>query len=65
LWSRSVSINPSGVLKRKCCPGDKFQEVIQKYPDVASHLFETVVGRLNQANNIIVKLANEQAKKPE
>lgn len=59
---RSASITSKGRSKIKRFPGDKLQEVIQKYPDVASHLFKTVVNRLNQANNIIVKLANERAK---
>ena len=59
---RSASITSKGRSKVKRFPGDKLQEVIQKYPDVASHLFKTVVNRLSQANNIIVKLANERAK---
>jgi type IV pilus assembly protein PilB len=62
---RSASITSKGRCKVKRFPGDKLQEVIQKYPDVANHLFKTVVNRLSQANNIIVKLANERGKKPE
>ncbi len=62
---RSASITSKGRSKVKRFPGDKLQEVIQKYPDVANHLFKTVVNRLSQANNIIVKLANDRAKKPE
>ena len=62
---RSASITSKGRAKVKRFPGDKLQEVIQKYPDVANHLFKTVVNRLGQANNIIVKLANDRAKKPE
>lgn len=62
---RSASIASKGRSKIKRFPGDKLQEVIQKYPDVANHLFKTVVNRLGQANNIIVKLANDRAKKPE
>jgi type IV pilus assembly protein PilB len=62
---RSASITSKGRSKVKRFPGDKLQEVIQKYPDVANHLFKTVVNRLGQANNIIVKLANERAKRPE
>ncbi len=60
---RSASITSKGRCKVKRFPGDKLQEVIQKYPDVANHLFKTVVNRLSQANNIIVKLANERVKK--
>lgn len=62
---RSASITSKGRSKVKRFPGDKLQEVIQKYPDVANHLFKTVVNRLSQANNIIVKLANERIKKTE
>ncbi|MFA6499327.1 MAG: type IV-A pilus assembly ATPase PilB [Desulfurivibrionaceae bacterium] len=62
---RSASITSKGRSKVKRFPGGKLQEVIQKYPDVANHLFKTVVNRLGQANNIIVKLASERAKKPE
>lgn len=62
---RSASITSKGRSKIKRFPGDKLQEVIQKYPDVANHLFKTVVNRLGQANNIIVKLASERAKKTE
>lgn len=62
---RSASITSKGRSKVKRFPGDKLQEVIQKYPEVANHLFKTVVNRLGQANNIIVKLANDRAKRPE
>ncbi|MBU1405704.1 MAG: type IV-A pilus assembly ATPase PilB [Proteobacteria bacterium] len=62
---RSASITSKGRSKIKRFPGDKLQEIIQKYPDVANHLFKTVVNRLSQANNIIVKLASDRAKKPE
>ena len=62
---RSASITSKGRSKIKRFPGDKLHEVIQKYPDVANHLFKTVVNRLSQANNIIVKLASDRAKKPE
>ncbi|MFZ5774712.1 MAG: type IV-A pilus assembly ATPase PilB [Thermodesulfobacteriota bacterium] len=62
---RSASITSKGRSKVKRFPGDKLHEVITKYPDVAGHLFKTVVSRLNQANNIIVKLANDRARKPD
>ncbi|MFH7319938.1 type IV-A pilus assembly ATPase PilB [Desulfurivibrio sp. D14AmB] len=54
---RSASIMAKGRCKVKRFPGDKLLEVIGKYPDVGRHLFKTLVGRLGQANNIIVKLA--------
>ncbi|HIJ79123.1 MAG: type IV-A pilus assembly ATPase PilB [Desulfobulbaceae bacterium] len=60
---RSASILSKGRSKIKRFPGDKLAEIIAKYPDVAGHLFKTVVNRLNSANNIIVKLANERSGK--
>ena len=38
-------------------------EVIEKYPDVSRHLFSALANRLEQANSIIVKLANERMRK--
>ena len=60
---RSASILSKGRSKIKRFPGDKLMEVVEKYPDVARHLFKTVVNRLNSANNIIVKLANDRSAK--
>ncbi|MDH4320151.1 MAG: type IV-A pilus assembly ATPase PilB [Desulfobulbaceae bacterium] len=57
---RSASIVSKGRCKIKRFPGDKLMEVIEKYPDVARHLFKTLVGRLSHANGIIVKLANDR-----
>ena len=59
---RSASIVAKGRCKIKRFPGDKLMEVIEKYPEVGKYLFKTVVGRLGQANGIIVKLANERAR---
>ena len=61
---RSASIMAKGRCKVKRFPGDKLMEVIEKYPEVGKHLFKTLVGRLSQANNIIVKLANDRAGRP-
>ena len=60
---RSASIVSKGRSIIKRFPGDKLPEVITKYPDVSNHLFKTLVGRLSQANAIIVKLANERPRK--
>ncbi len=57
---RSASIVSRGRCKVKRFPGDKLMEVIEKYPEVARHLFKTLVGRLSHANGIIVKLANDR-----
>ncbi|MDF1615046.1 type IV-A pilus assembly ATPase PilB [Desulfurivibrio dismutans] len=58
---RSATILAQGRCKIKRFPGDKLLEVIEKYPEVGKHLFKTLVSRLNQANGIIVKLANDRA----
>lgn len=55
--ARSASILSKGRSKIKRYPGDKLMEVIEKHPQVAKHLFSTLVGRLGQANEIIVRLA--------
>ena len=57
---RSATIMADGRCKIKRFPGDKLMEVIEKYPEVGKHLFKTLVGRLEQANGIIVKLANSR-----
>ena len=59
---RTASIVSKGRCKIKRFPGDKLMEVIEKYPEVAGHLFRTLVGRLSHANGIIVKLANDRMK---
>jgi type IV pilus assembly protein PilB len=57
---RSTTIISKGRSVIKRFPGDKLSEIIEKYPDVAKHLFEIIVNRLNHANNLIVKLAHER-----
>jgi type IV pilus assembly protein PilB len=61
--TRSASIISKGRSVVKRYPGDKLSEIIQKYPDVAGHLFKTLATRLSQANAIMVKLAADIAKK--
>ena len=56
---RSASIVSKGRSVIKRFPGDKLHEIIQKYPDVATHLFETLGNRLDQSNKINVKLVND------
>jgi len=60
---RSASIVSKGRSVVKRYPGDKLNEIIEKYPDVAGHLFKTLATRLSQANAIMVKLAADLAKK--
>lgn len=61
--ARSASIISKGRTVIKRYPGDKLNEIIQKYPDVAGHLFKTMATRLSQANAIMVKLAADLTKK--
>ncbi|MEW6428532.1 MAG: type IV-A pilus assembly ATPase PilB [Thermodesulfobacteriota bacterium] len=56
--ARNASIVSRGRSVVKRFPGDKLPELIQKYPEVASHLFRSLVDRLSQANDIIVRLAS-------
>ena len=55
--ARSASIVSKGRSVIKRYPGDKLHEIIEKYPDVSSHLFKALANRLAQANAIMVKLA--------
>ena len=60
---RSASIISKGRSVIKRFPGGKLTEVIQKYPDVAKHLFEISAKRLDQANKVALKLSEELRKK--
>jgi type IV pilus assembly protein PilB len=59
---RSASIVASGKAVVKRFPGEKLQEVIEKYPDVAKHLFQILVSRLDRANKLTTKLAADLVK---
>jgi type IV pilus assembly protein PilB len=54
---RTATIISQGRSTVKRFPGDKIEEVIDKYPEVTAHLFKTMTGRLKKSNQIIVKLA--------
>ncbi len=54
---RTASIVSQGRSTIKRFPGDKIDEIIEKYPEVSSHLFKTMTTRLLKSNQIIVKLA--------
>ena len=60
---RSASIISKGRSVVKRFPGDKLLEVIEKYPDVAKYLFESIVNRLDQSNKVTVKLINDIMRK--
>ena len=56
---RSASIISKGRSKLKRFPGDKLGEVIEKYPDVANHLFSVLADRLHDADKRIVQMHNQ------
>ena len=57
---RSATIISKGRCSVKRFPGDKLSELMEKYPDVARHLFEVLATRLHRANEITVNLINER-----
>ncbi len=60
---RTATLVSQGRSTVKRFPGDKIEEVIDKYPEVTAHLFKTITGRLKKSNQIIVKLAGGGANK--
>lgn len=56
---RSTTIISKGRSILERFPGDKFPEIIEKYPGLSGKLLETIAGRLNQADKIIVNLINK------
>jgi len=60
---RSATIISKGRSVVKRFPGDKLSEIIEKYPDVSKHLFETLASRLDHANKINIRLANKLKKR--
>jgi type IV pilus assembly protein PilB len=61
---RSASVISKGRTTIKRYPGDKLEEIIYKYPDIAAKLFITMTSRLQKSNQITVKLAGGGARKP-
>jgi type IV pilus assembly protein PilB len=61
---RTASIVSQGRSTVKRFPGNKIDEIIEKYPDVSSHLFKTMTSRLQKSNQIIVKLAGGGRRPP-
>ena len=59
---RSATIMSKGRSKVKRFPGDKTNEIIEKYPDVSKQLFSMLSDRLRKADRIIVKLMHEKNK---
>jgi type IV pilus assembly protein PilB len=61
---RTASVISQGRSTIKRYPGDKLDEIINKYPDMSGHLFKTMTTRLAKSNQIIVKLAGGGSRKP-
>jgi len=61
---RTASIVAQGRATIKRYPGDKIQEIIEKYPDVSRHIFTTMTTRLQKSNQINVKLAGGGRRMP-
>jgi len=55
--ARYASIVSVGRCKVKRYPGEKINELIEKYPDISRHLFKTMAGRLRKTDNILIQLA--------
>jgi len=60
---RSASIISKGRSKIKRFPGDKLGEIIEKYPEVAKHLFSVLAERLHAADKKIVSIYNQIRKR--
>ncbi|MBC8440466.1 MAG: type IV-A pilus assembly ATPase PilB [Deltaproteobacteria bacterium] len=56
---RSASILSKGRSQVKRFPGDKLSEVIEKYPDVAKHLFGVLAARLSKTNQQLVSVLKQ------
>ena len=56
---RSASILSRGRSQVKRFPGDKLIEIIEKYPDVAKHLFVVLAARLDKADQQFVRLLKQ------
>jgi len=57
--ARSASILSKGRSKVKRFPGDKLTEIIEKYPEVAKHMFGVLAARLNKADQQFVRMLNQ------
>jgi type IV pilus assembly protein PilB len=57
--ARSASIISKGRSKVKRFPGDKLEEIIEKYPEVAKHLFMVLAARLHQTDRRLVSMINQ------
>ncbi|MFO7886562.1 MAG: type IV-A pilus assembly ATPase PilB [Desulfobacteraceae bacterium] len=59
---RTASIVSKGRSTIKRFPGDKLLEIIEKYPEVAKHLFQVLANRLSHSDRMLVNMLSK--KKP-
>lgn len=62
--ARSASILSKGRAVIKRFPGDKLMDVIEKYPEVAKHLFSVLANRLNATDRILVNRLSAGPSRP-
>ncbi|MEJ2656895.1 MAG: type IV-A pilus assembly ATPase PilB, partial [Desulfobacterales bacterium] len=43
-------------------PGDKLNEIVDKYPKITTKILEQMAGRIDASTKIIVNLMNQQAR---
>ena len=54
---RYASVVAVGRCRIKRYPGEKIGELIEKYPDISTHLFKTMASRLRKTDQILIQLA--------
>jgi len=59
---RTASIVSKGRATIKRFPGDKLLEIIEKYPEVAKHLFQVLANRLGHSDKMIVNMLSSKKK---
>jgi type IV pilus assembly protein PilB len=61
---RTTSIISEGRCTIKRYPGEKMDELIKKYPDIAHKLFTTMASRLKKTERIVIQLASQNSRGP-
>ena len=56
--SETVISRGKSVIERY--PGDKFQEIVDKYPRITNKILEQMAGRIDASTNILVNLINQK-----
>ena len=59
---RTTTIVSDGRCSIKRYPGEKMDELIEKYPDISHKLFKTMASRLNKTEQIVIQLARQHSR---